>query len=252
MGYLSQKKSQNRKSLFFKASSIIVILWSLLLVYNPDIVICRLNLFHLYLLSFLLLILSLCARNFKSSAIFLLSLIICFTNLSSACDIFLSDSFSGKTSLSFNYSDQSPRINLTSTTTSSGTIILADKHHAFYTTTPQPLTLIQVNLQSAKPEEYPLIFKHLHQFIVLQDNPVIVFGDFGIPAWHKPFRKFLSKSGLSVKNKLLFSREAYNIFSNPTFYILGFREMGISDISVDDSSDHQSISATVSFNPMRF
>lgn len=256
MGYLSQKKSQNRKNLFFKVTSVVVIFLSLLLVYNPDLTFCKLNLFHLFLLSFLLLVLSLYARSFKTSAIFLLSFIICYTNLNSSCNIFLSDSFSGKDTINLTFSPNEPFLYPSSSTIEArGTLILAERHQAFYTTTkePHPLTIIQVNFKSATQKEYPLLFRHLHQFIVSQNNPVIVYGEFGIPAWQKVFRTFLAKSGLSVKNSLVFTSDSkYNIFSTPSFYILGFSKMGVSNISLNDAKEDKNVSFDITFNPMLF
>ena len=248
MGYLSQKKSQNRKSLFFKASSVVVLIWSFILIYNPNLTILKLNLFHLYLLSFILFLLSFIAHNYKTTFAFF----VCYTNLSSSTNIFLSNNFSGRSSFGLFFSAADSTLNTTLEKTSSGTLILADDTKAHYTVvqTPQPLTLISINLNKTSIKKIPLVFKNLHQFIVSQDNPVIVVGEFGIPAWQKTFKQFLNDSGLKVKNRFIFtSGSKYNIFSTPTFYILGFREMGVSNITLTDSLN-KTLSANISFNPI--
>ena len=77
------------------------------------------------------------------------------------------------------------------------------------------------------------ILKKLKTFIIKQDTPVILYGDFGAPLWDRYLRKFIVQTRLSVKNRLLFTHgNPYNIFSTPSFYVLGFNDMGIDNIDM--------------------
>ena len=81
--------------------------------------------------------------------------------------------------------------------------------------------------------EQETVFRNLAEFVLSQDDPVIVVGDFGVPAWIPVFKNFLKKTALEVKNHIILSDGRYRInpFAVPTFYILGYRNVGVSDIT---------------------
>ena len=253
MGYLSQKKHQIRENIFLYVMALLFAGLSIFSISCPGFKIVFFNLFHLYLFSFALMVYALIVKKYKPAIIFCLVFIISYTTLSSSVNLFISDKFQGVNNINLVYdSKKSLAEEFSKGIVSSGAIILADKFISPYVTIDKnsPVTIIRVNLNDAKYEQYPVIFKHLRQFIIKQDNPVIIYGEFGVPAWNKIFKKFLRSTGLSVKNKLIFTKSAkYNIFTDPTFYVLGFHEMGISDITISTKDNYKVIQTGISFNP---
>ena len=70
---------------------------------------------------------------------------------------------------------------------------------------------------------------HINAFITAEDDPVIIFGDFGMTAWNPLFVDFLAKNRLEVKNTL-FSRFS-SLIMPPTEYVVGYRNMEFVDIT---------------------
>ena len=254
MGYLSQKKHQARENLFFLTTAAIIILLTAGSFADPGFCFGFFNLFHLYCLSGLLFLYALWRRKYKFIVFFALAWMVNYTTLSSAVNIFLSDEFNGKRQLKLEFAPRQELVSLfdKEDISAAGSLIIAKKYLASYAVVGQnePLTLIQVDFYKVPSQEYPLIFKQLSDFISRQDTPVIIFGEFGIPAWSRSFKQFMNMSELSVKNKLLFTQNSsYNIFSMPGFYVLGFREMGVNNIFVDQKDGKRIVRILISFNP---
>ena len=57
----------------------------------------------------------------------------------------------------------------------------------------------QSDLSRQTPAEREQALGYVNNFVASQDDPVIIFGDFGIPAWAPAFGRFLDSSGLEVK-----------------------------------------------------
>ena len=54
----------------------------------------------------------------------------------------------------------------------------------------------------------------------------------------------------ALSDTLLFTQNSpYNIFSMPGFYVLGFREMGVNNIFVDQKDGKRIVRILISFNP---
>lgn len=254
MGYLRQKKHQARENIFLFFMAIVITGLTAGSFANAGFCYGFFNLFHLYCLSGLLFIYALLVKKYKISLFFALIFLINYTSLSASGNIFLSDHFEGREHLDLtfdvrqNLSDSLDKDQLSA----AGSLIVAHRYVAPYVIIgkQKPLTLVRVDFRGANKEEYPLIFEHLHEFILKQDNPVIIFGEFGLPVWSKAFKHFLDATGLAVKNRLIFTKGAkYNIFTTPGFYVLGFPEMGISELSLRESNNQKIIKTTVSFNP---
>ena len=168
------------------------------------------NIFHLYCLSFILLLWSLLAQKYKIGFAFAVIYIVNYIFLSAHCNIFLSDTFKGTNSLNLIFA---PNHLLTESLPeekiiSSGSLIIANRFLGSYAVLNEtrPLTIVRVDFSNAKRKSYKLIFKQLHEFIIKQDTPVIIFGDFGLPAWDPLFHRFLNRTDLNVKNRLLFTK----------------------------------------------
>ncbi|MDD4556085.1 MAG: hypothetical protein PHE89_01970 [Alphaproteobacteria bacterium] len=92
---------------------------------------------------------------------------------------------------------------------------------------------VAIDFKGIGLEEIDTVFNNLAQFVNLQGCPVVIFGDFGIPVWTSQFKSFLDKTHLEVKNRIIMggNRYFFNPFSIPTINLLGYKEMGINEIS---------------------
>ena len=97
----------------------------------------------------------------------------------------------------------------------------------------QPLVLINVDFSGITRSEEKNVYKNLSKFVVMQDNPVVIVGNFGTPAWSKTFQKFLNKTGLEVKNRIILSDGSvwFNPFSVPSLNVLAYKKFGVKDVS---------------------
>ena len=251
MGYLSQKKHQFRENLFLNVAAVVLTFFTLFSLTNINFDIAFPNLFHLYLLSFLVIVYSFIVKKYKLTLIFVMLFIINYTALSASSNIFLSDTYNGskKINLIFdNTTDVTGDFNKANT--SSGSLILADNIIAPYIRigSKNPMTIIKIDLTKSNTKLRKKILKQLKSFITKQDNPVILYGDFGVPSWNRYLRNFIIQSRLSVKNKILFTKNSpYNIFSTPSFYILGFNDMGVDNIEIKDTKSGKNISFDIVF-----
>ncbi len=94
------------------------------------------------------------------------------------------------------------------------------------------LMIVNIDFSSMKREDEKIVFKNLEEFVLEQDIPMILVGDFGISSWKKTFRDFLGRTGLSIKNHFILSngQSSFNPFVRPTYNLLGYKALGIKDI----------------------
>lgn len=234
-----------------------VALFSFLSLVYPGFNVVFFNLFHLYVVSFCLMVYSTFIKRYKIAVFFALFFLINYTTLSSSTNLFFPDKFVGSKNIELNFASNIDLSNyFHENKEASGAIIIAKKFVAPYVIIKENnslLTLIKVDFRGADKNQYSQIFSQLHQFIVKQDNPVIIFGEFAVPAWDRSFKKFLNLSGLTVKNELIFtSKSHYNFFTTPSFYILGFQEMGVSRTKISEINNIKTIKTNVSFNLAHF
>ena len=251
MGYLSQKKHQIRENLFLNVGAIALTFFTLFSLTNINFDIIFPNLFHLYLLSFLMIVYSVIVKKYKIALIFVMLFIINYTALSASGNIFISDSYDGNKKIRLTYDGASDLTgDFYNAKISSGSLILANNTIAPYIKIDDKnkMTIIKINLNKINSKLRKKILKQLKNFITKQDNPVILYGDFGVPSWNRYLRKFIIQTRLSVKNKILFTKNSsYNILSTPSFYILGFNDMGVDNIEIKDAKDNKQISFDISF-----
>ncbi len=249
MGYLSQKKYLRRESWFCIAAMVVLAAMTCYGIFAKNICPSALSPLHLYALSALLTIYTLWRRRYKYSFVFVLLFVINFTFISANANIFVSEDFSGshQMNLYFDASQKLPAQFSKNKIINAGEVLFDGKYTAEYVTVePQnPLTLIKVDFRNVSKKDLNIVFNQLSAFLKMQNYPVVLFGEFGIPAWTFPFRTMMNKSGLSVKNRILFTgNNSFNVFSVPEFYILGFNEMGIKNLH----QNGQNINWTISFN----
>ena len=93
-------------------------------------------------------------------------------------------------------------------------------------------TIISIDFSKLNKTELKTAFDNLLKFIEGEDNPVVVVGDFGVPAWKNIFHDFLIKSGLRVKNKIIHSDgiSSFNLFNLPSINVLGYDNLGLNAV----------------------
>ena len=106
----------------------------------------------------------------------------------------------------------------------------------------QDKTIMLINLDFSKKyeAEYQTAFHNLEKFVMAQNGPVVIVGDFGIPSWDILFREFLTDTGLSVKNRILFTdgKSSFRFWFVPSINILGFDNFGIKSVSMKGQIFH--------------
>lgn len=105
---------------------------------------------------------------------------------------------------------------------------------------------INLNFANLSFKEEKNVFDNLAKFILGQDEPVIIIGDFGVPAWSKTFKNFLAKTDLEIKNRIIMTdgNSWFNPFIVPSINVLGYRNLGLKNIDI--LSDHKGS------HPLRF
>ncbi len=235
MGYLSQKKHLRRESWFCIIVMVILAVMTGGGILTKNLCLAALSPLYLYLISALLTVYTFWRKRYKYMLGFFLLFITNSTFISANANIFVAEDFDGseKMELSFNPEQKiTDRFNKNQII-NAGEVLFDGKYAAEYVTVePQnPITLVKVDFRDVEKKDFNIVFEQLSNFLKMQNYPVVLFGEFGIPAWTFPFRKMMITSGLSVKNRILFTKNSpFNIFSLPGFYILGFREMGIKDV----------------------
>ncbi len=238
MGYLSQKKHKVREKVFFIAATVVMTLVTLALLINHEFSFLGLNLFHFYCISWLLLIGAVAARKLVIGILLGIILLVNYVLLAMSTNIFFSDSIKGDYHINVTYKGISEYDKVLS----KGILMVGQTSFAEYAVINEeaPIMLIKVDLNSVDKDKYALVLQSLRNFVMKQNVELVVWGDFGVPAWSKVFRDFIDASGLSVKNRLIF----YGFSKAPSFYILGYSNIGVNNITHIGSE----VKATIDYN----
>lgn len=257
MGYLSQRKKSERESFFLKISSIIFVLLTIISFMPircatfPDI------LFHFYFLNFVLFIYSFFVGRLLYVGIFLVLFIINFFHISAYANIFFNNKVDSIYELPINYTSEEQN-DLSATDVSilrSGYIELSSKEQTKFWLVEKNnhvFNIIRINFSKLSSSERKRAFRLLTSYVATQDNPLIIYGYFGEAAWSDNMRAFLKKTGLKVKNHLIFAEKGarFNPFVLPKFYVLGFSNLGVKqiDIIAPQNKEYPNISMLLGFN----
>lgn len=241
MGYFSQRKKQERENTFLKIMLIIFGIISLELVMPRSLVPAFLEayLFQLYIINLLLTVFSFYAGRWAYGFMFLLFLLVGYTRIASAANLFIPETVEEEHHLNLVYSPHKPL-----EVTGHGLVVVRSGHlnlsrgiQARFVTVEKNLhvfTVIEVDLAKATAKNRRSALRHLEVFVKMQDDPVIIIGDFGEPVWTAPMKKFLANTQLKVKNSLILADSAhtFNPFAVPRFYVLGYKNVGLSALEV--------------------
>ncbi|MBR1605390.1 MAG: hypothetical protein IJ660_04710 [Alphaproteobacteria bacterium] len=118
----------------------------------------------------------------------------------------------------------------------SGEVLLSQNNQAGFAEVNidlKKIVFIAVDFSKSSLKEKQTALKNLAEFVNMQDNPVIVVGNFGIEAWAPDFLSFTDKTGLEVKNSVLLNngKHLFNPFVVPTINVLAYKDFGISHMT---------------------
>ncbi len=239
MGYLSQRKKSERENIFLKISSavfVVLTLCSFMCVPGgvfPDL------LFHFYFLNLLVFVYALYVGRWGYGIFFLALLIINFFQVSAFANILFDSKIEAPYRLNLEYSPDGGK-DLTDTdilVLRSGHLDLGNKTQARFWALEKnahAFNLIRVDFSADSAAVRRRSFRRLAAFVDAQDDPVVLYGNFGEAAWSRNMRRFLDETGLKVKNRLIFAENGrrFNPFALPEFYVLGFANFGVENLRV--------------------
>lgn len=216
MGYLAQKKKNARENIFLKWMLFIFTILTLLFLLPQKDIFLKNWLFQIYVINVLIFLYALIIRRFYFCLGFAVLLIINYFQIAMSARIFTNFDSGGEHHISVTYSPDSPL-----EVEAHNAIVLRKGHLVLGQNEIAPFmaieknghvfTLIRVDLENNTPKERAIGLLQLRNFISDQDDPVIVFGDFGLPAWSKEMKAFLEDTNLEVKNRILFVKKVQDI-----------------------------------------
>lgn len=243
MGYLSQRKKSERENIFLKISSAVfavLTLCSFVCVSGgvfPDL------LLHFYFFNLLLFVYALYIDHWGYGGFFLLLLIVNFFHVSAFANILFDAKIEAPHHLALEYTPDSRKdlIDSDLLVLRSGHLEFGNKTRARFWALEKnahAFNLIRVDFSDGSAAARRKSFRQLAAFIDAQDDPVILYGNFGEAAWSRNMRRFLNETGLKVKNRLIFAEKGhrFNPFALPGFYVLGFANLGVDSLRVSPSS----------------
>ena len=202
MSYFSQKKKQKRINILL-ASSLFLVAVILLFgfIFSSGFLINIVDnyRFHIYLLTIAIMIYALFCRKTGYAMVALFLLLFNYTIISSSTNLFFDVLVKGTETLDLQYYKNKfsfPDIAKLSdiSVQRKGAIRLSENNAAafiIFRRYNRRFVVINVDFFGTKEKEQQIIFNNLSEFVLKQDNPVIIVGNFGIPAWNPLFSDFL-------------------------------------------------------------
>lgn len=245
MGYLSQKKKYARESRFLYAASIVFCLLTIVAFLPENIMGIKSWLFQIYLLNLLVFVYALIIRRFFYAVLLALLLVLNYFQIATAAQVFFNAKVNSDAEFTVEYAPHDVLKVASAEVLRQGHLVLNDKNIAPFAAIDKDghiLTLIRVDLRKSSIRNRSIALRQLQNFISEQDEPVVVYGDFGLPAWSYEMKQFLEATRLEVKNRLLFTDfgSRFNLLRAPGFYILSFQNIGIEDIAVSFAANSKS------------
>lgn len=300
MGYLSQKKKEERINFFLNSALLLSGIYSIFVLCDFGGSVWehfRRWHFQYYLLMQVLFLYALYEKRWGKGSLFLLLILINFVLLSSTSNLFFNSTSEGKTELNVIYqnhiteadtaikeayahdgeilalntdkelapiyddnyrlfhedagygsslilSDISPE--------QSGKVSFAPNRQASYVSVSkngQKIMILNIDFSNLQKEEAKTVFANLEEFVLAQNIPLAIIGDFGIPTWMPIFQKFMVQTGLEVKNRVILSngRRWFNLFALPTINVLGYKALGLESVKRLEQSPNGSYPFLFSF-----
>lgn len=243
MGYLSQRKKSERENIFLKISSVVFVALTLYSLVNvsggafPDL------LFHFYFLNFLLFLYALYIGRFGYGGLFFVLLVVNFFHVSAFANILFDTRAETDHHMVLDYApDAADDLrDADALVLRAGHLEFGNKARARFWALEKnnhAFNLIRVDFAETSRAARRKSFRQLAAFIAAQDDPVILYGNFGEAAWSADMREFLKETGLKVKNRLVFAEKGsrFNPLALPKFYVLGFSSLGVESLRVNSAA----------------
>ena len=251
MGYFSQRKKHARQNMFMLISLVILAIIYLLLWLDDGsssfLKSLRHAQFHFYLYNLFLVLYTLFHRHLAYMCLAIMLLFCNYGSLAKSALLFFNHEPEGFNQLEVSYHKGEQNYLPTNgkyTITHQGKLELSPHLSAAFAgiENQQDKTIMLINLDFSKKyeAEYQTAFHNLEKFVMAQNGPVVIVGDFGIPSWDILFREFLTDTGLSVKNRILFTdgKSSFRFWFVPSINILGFDNFGIKSVSMKGQTFH--------------
>lgn len=243
MGYLKQRKNEERTDIALKSMFVMLLLLLIGSFYGDgEGLLYYINAFsfHYYIITIGVFIYCLYRHFFVYSGLFFLLVLLGFMSLGASSRILFNDLQENSNELTILYingvkqsnyekvleqaeksnveiiainslkkgdaSDTSGIIFSNKNSLREGLIRLSIKYNAYFTLidfNEKEMMLVDVDFSGISPQELAVVFHNLTEFVKLQTVPVVVFGDFGITAWNETFVEFLASTNLEVKNRVI-------------------------------------------------
>ncbi len=244
MGYFSQRKKRARENLFMLFSLVVLFFIYLILFFEigtEDFLINLRNcLLHIYFFNLALLLYIAVHQKYLYLCFCTILLILGYTGITSEARLFFNYSNPTANELQVNYKKGQQDYALADRVIqekilNKGKIFLSPNVECPFEVIhqgEQDYTLIAVDFSKVSAHEKEIALHNLQKYVLMQNNPVIAYGDFGMPAWSKDFQKFLQQTDLSVKNKVIFSdgKDNFKFWFVPTINVLAFKHTGLKSI----------------------
>lgn len=268
MGYLSQRKKEQREDFLLKLIlGTVFLLFTLSFFGNGEGVFYCLESFrfHFYLISLVAFFYCLIKRFWLYAVLSFLLTATCFMSLGYSSRIFFNDSKENFGSRSIFYAIDTKLKNndklenlrsyrqadfvsvnnfilsMTDEASKEGIVHFSPNHKGYFVDVNiegSDVVLISIDFAGIKNGEIKTAFDSLTKFIELQENPVVVFGDFGIASWTTPFINFIHRTKLEVKNRVIMSNGnfRFNPFIIPSINLLGPKSLGLEKVHLAPKS----------------
>ena len=241
MGYFSQRKKNERENIILKTLLVFLSLLAVFILFvqkESGVLYSLGNLrFQFFIVSFFVLVYSLYHKRIYYAFYSFVLLLLYYGFVSSHTNLFFNSEINPKNKLEMIFSKnyESDLISKDFELQRSGYVNLSEQRKAYFSTVAKAqsvYTILSLNLTYLENSEIEKVYANMAEFVLQRDEPVIIVGNFGIPAWHPVFKSFLSETSLRVKNKILLrdNQGSFNPFIVPRVNVLGFDNVGIEKV----------------------
>lgn len=250
MSYFSQKKKQKRINVLLTSSLLlvaVVLLVGLIFSSTTFSHIVDNYRFHIYLFTIAVMFFALFYRKTGFAIVAMCLLLFNYTIISSSTNLFFDVLVKGTETLHLQYHKNKtsfPEIisALDISSARKGTLRLSENNQAafiIFRRYNRRFVAVSVDLSELNSKEQKTALNNLSEFVLKQDDPVLLVGNFGVPAWASLFKDFLQKTALEVKNRVLLTNgeSLFSPFSVPSINLLAYKNIGIRNINFTRSND---------------
>lgn len=260
MGYFGQKKKQKRINVFLASSiSLVAILLFLALLIPETTFAERVDgvRFQIYLFTIVVMIYALSYGKTIFAVMALCLLLFNYTIISSSTNLFFNVLVKGQETIHLQYHrDKTSFPEIVSAIGAPvkrmGTVRVAPGREVIFVTfrkNRRRFTVVNADFHDLQPAEVSLVYNNLAEFVLNQNEPLILVGDFGIPAWTPMFKTFLHRTSLEVKNRILLTngKHFFNPFAVPSINLLAYKNVGIKNLSFHSRNKTENLPFRINF-----